>query len=63
MSNNTDPLQEAINYLEDATIHGYYNSFLMNILLLGIYTSIYFETLYIYCKNFRDLCFPLRNLS
>ena len=73
MSDNTNILQDAINRLEDGTIHHLYNSFLVNILLLGrlflricynldsavrlletfhlgIYTTIYFETLYIYCK-------------
>ncbi len=37
MSNNsTDPLQGAINRLEDATIRRFSNSFLLNILLLGM---------------------------
>ncbi|KJA17370.1 hypothetical protein HYPSUDRAFT_206202 [Hypholoma sublateritium FD-334 SS-4] len=52
MSNNsTELLQDAANLFQDATIHYMYNSFLMNILLLGIYTSIYFETLYIYLSS------------
>ena len=70
MSTNIDSSQDAINHLEDATIDWVYNSFLLNILLLGmllsilifgipetsvpgIYTGIYFGTLYIYCKHAR----------
>ncbi|KJA17418.1 hypothetical protein HYPSUDRAFT_218932 [Hypholoma sublateritium FD-334 SS-4] len=50
-SNNASVIQGDTIRVENATIGYVYNAFLINFLLLGIYTTVYFGTLYIYLTS------------